>query len=82
MFIQAGPTVGYGLFGSKIEWYGGGEKNYFDIANRFDLGVGGRVGVEFSKFQFRAGANYGVLEAIDGVGGHNLSINLGLAYMF
>lgn len=82
MFIQAGPTVGYGLFGSKIEWYGGGDTNYFDLAKRFDLGVGGRVGVEFSKFQISAGANYGVLKAFDEVGGHNLSINLGLAYMF
>lgn len=82
MFIQAGPTVGYGLFGSKIEWYGGGSTNYFDNANRFDLGLGGQVGVEFSKFQVSAGANYGLLEAFDGVGGHNLSINLGLAFMF
>lgn len=81
-FVQAGPTLGVGLWGSKIEWYGGGSTNYFDVAKRFDLGVGGRVGVEFSKFQISAGANYGVLEAFDGVGGHNLSINLGLAYMF
>lgn len=81
LFVQAGPTLGVGLFGSKIEWYGGGETNYFDVAKRFDLGVGGRVGVEFSSFQISAGANYGVLEAFDG-GGHNLSINLGLAYIF
>lgn len=82
LFVQAGPTVGYGLFGSKIEWNLGGETNYFDVAKRFDLGVGGRVGVEFSNFQISAGANYGVLEAFDGGGYHNLSINLGLAYMF
>lgn len=82
LFVQAGPTLGIGLFGSDIEWYGGGSANYFDYAKRFDLGVGGRVGVEFSKFQISAGANYGVLEAFDGVGGHNLSINLGLGYMF
>lgn len=80
-FVQAGPTLGIGLWGSTVEWYGGGETNYFDVAKRFDLGLGGRVGVEFSKFQISAGANYGVLEAFDG-GGHNLSINLGLAYMF
>lgn len=82
LFVQAGPTLGIGLSGSKIEWYGGGETNYFDEAKRFDLGVGGRVGVEFSSFQISAGANYGVLEVFDGVGGHNLSVNLGLAYMF
>ncbi len=80
-FVQAGPTVGYGLFGTKIE-YGSREYNYFDLAKRFDLGVGGRVGLEFNNYQISAGVNYGVLEAIDGVGGHNLSINLGFAFMY
>lgn len=82
VFFQVGPAVGYGIFGSKIEWTGGGETDYFDLAKRFDLGVGGRIGMEFSKFQVGIGAYYGVLEAFDGVGGHNLSVNLGLAYMF
>lgn len=82
MFVQAGPTLGVGLFGSKIEWHGGGSSDYFDSAKRFDLGVGCRVGVEFSKFQISVGTNYGVLEAFDGVGGHNLSVNLGVGYMF
>lgn len=81
LFIQAGPTIGIGLFGSKVEWRRGGETNYFDSAKRFDLSAGGRIGVEFSQFQISAGANYGVLKTFDG-GGHNLSINLGLAYMF
>lgn len=83
MFIQAGPTVGVGLFGSKIEWYSSySETNYFDLAKRFDLGVGGRVGVEVSKFQISVGANYGVLEVFDGGDYHNFNVNLGLAYMF
>lgn len=81
LFIQAGPTIGCGLFGSKIEWYEGGESDYFDIMKRFDVGVGGRVGLEFSSFQISAGADYGVLKVTD-LGGHNLNINLGLAYMF
>jgi len=78
LFVQAGPTLGVGLVGSDIVW-SDGTSNYFDKAKRFDLGVGARVGVEFSKFQVSAGANYGVLESYDG---HNLSINIGLAYMF
>lgn len=83
LFVQAGPTIGIGMFGSTIDWYGGGSTNYFDVANRFDLGIGGRVGVEFSKFQISAGVNYGVLEAFDGGDGyHNMSVNLGFAYMF
>lgn len=82
LFVQAGPTLGYGISGSKIEFEGSESYDYFDLAKRFDLGVGGRVGVEFSKIQISAGANYGVLDAFDEVGGHNLSINVGLAYMF
>lgn len=82
MFIQAGPTFGYGLFGTKIEWFNRLETNYFDIAKRFDLGVGGRIGVEFNQFQISAGINYGVLEAFENLNYHNMSINLGLAYMF
>lgn len=80
LFIQAGPSVACGLFGSKIEWYGGGESNYFDLIERFDVFVGGRIGVEFSKFQISVGANYGVLEAADGY--NNFTANIGIAYMF
>ncbi len=76
LFLQIGPTLGVGLYGSDNDF------DYFDLVKKFDLGVGGRVGVEFSNFQISVGANYGVLEVIDGLGGHNLSINLGLAYMF
>lgn len=83
LFVQAGPTLNYGLFGSKIMWYDDDdETNYFDVAERFDLGLGGRVGVEFSKFQISVGADYGVLDVIKNVRGHNLNVNLGIAYMF
>lgn len=83
LFVQAGPTLGYGLFGSDIEYEGGEKENYFDFAERFDLGLGGRVGVEFSKILISAGFNYGVLEASKyGDGYNNMSVNLGLTYMF
>lgn len=82
LFVQAGPTLGIGVFGSKIEWDDGDDMNYFDAAKRFDLGVGGRIGVEFNKLQISAGTNYGVLKAFDGGNYHNFSLNLGLAYMF
>lgn len=83
LFVQAGPTIGYGLFGTKIEVYGVKDFNYFDLAKRFDFGLGGRIGVQFSKFQFSIGANYGVLKAFDGDENyHNLSANIGIAYMF
>lgn len=81
-FIQAGPTLSYGIGGSKIDWNFGGSSKYFDFANRFDIGIGGRLGVEFSNIQISVGANYGMLEAFKEIGGHNLSVNLGVAYMF
>lgn len=82
LFVQAGPTIGVGLFGSSVEFYDtGATVGYFEWAKRFDLGLGGRVGVEFGKCQVSVGANYGVLEAFDG-GGHNFSANIGFAYMF
>lgn len=80
IFVQGGPTLGIGLAGSKIEYYGG-SINYFDSAKRFDLGIGARGGLEFGKYQVSIGANYGVLKVFEG-GGHNLTVNLGAAYMF
>lgn len=88
-FIQAGPTFGIGLWGTRVLLYGCGSTHYnygsyFEYTgNRFDLGLGGRVGIESGKFQISAGANYGVLHAVkDWEYGHNLSVNLGVAYMF
>lgn len=80
LFVQAGPTLGYGIAGSDIT-DGSKTINYFDSAKRFDLSAGGRVGVEMGKYQLSLGANYGVLEVFDG-GGHNLNINLGFTYLF
>lgn len=90
-FMQAGPSIGIGLWGTEIDVYGddihhpensSGPEAYFDYrGKRFNLGIGGRVGIETGKFQISAGADYGVLKATK-YGGHNLSVNLGLAYMF
>lgn len=88
-FFQAGPTLGIGLHGPDIHVDGGDEPNpkYFGsddhwCARRFDLGLGGRVGIELRKFQISVGANYGVIKVFRRDGGHNLSVNLGVAYMF
>ncbi len=55
--------------------------SYFDRAERLDVGVGGKVGVEFSSFQVNVGCNYGITESLSR-GGHNFDINVGVAYMF
>lgn len=48
--IKAGPYVSYGIFGSDIEWYGGGTSNVFDDANRFDAGAIAGVSLDFDQF--------------------------------
>lgn len=82
MFIQAGPTFGYGLFGDYLD-------------KKFDLGLGGRIGLEISKFQFGFSSNGGLLNASEGYdsyyysdyysdegGGHYFSFLVSAAYMF
>lgn len=82
-FVQAGPTVGVGIWGTAVSLEGdGGPGNYFEWGGkRFDLGLGGRVGVETGRFQISVGANYGVTESTE-YGNHNLTVNLGVGYMF
>ena len=80
-FIQGGPTIGIGLFGSDIT-SNNQTINYFDLARRFDLGIGGRVGIEFNKYQISAGVNYGLTKVFEGIDAHTLSANIGFAYMF
>lgn len=96
LLVQAGPTFSVGLFGSHLTQYcitGDGHgpcgpETVFDDLRRFDLELGGRVGVEIRKIRISAGANFGVTKAVpspnDLVGsyGHTMTVNLGLAYMF
>jgi hypothetical protein len=72
MFGEVGPYLGVGIYGKN---------GYFDVAKRFDMGVGVAIGAEISKFQIRAGYEYGITKVFPGVG-HNSSIFVGLAYMF
>ena len=51
--IKAGPYVAYGLFGSEIEWYGGGKTKVFDKDggyDRFDVGAIAGLSLEFEQF--------------------------------
>lgn len=83
IFVQAGPTLGFGLTGTKIEWEGAGTTDYFGdgFAKRFNLALGARAGVEFGKIQLSLGANYGLTKVYE-AGGHTLSVNLGVGYFF
>jgi len=51
--IKAGPYLSYGLFGSDIEWYGGGKTNVFDSDggyDRFDAGVIAGISIDFDQY--------------------------------
>lgn len=50
--LKAGPYAGYGLFGSDIDYYGGGQSNVFDKndCDRFDAGVQVGASLDFEKF--------------------------------
>lgn len=74
VFGEAGPYVGYGLFGKSKADYGddGYSSSYdedetsetFDMADRFDVGVGLRVGVEFKrKYSISLGYDWGLINS-------------------
>lgn len=82
LFVQGGPTLACGIFGSDFYGSGGGKVGYFDSFRRFDLGLGARAGIEFNKLKVSAGVNYGLIKAAKNLDAHNLTVNLGVAYMF
>jgi hypothetical protein len=77
LLFQAGPYVGFGLFGrqkytrkgksvdlndtQKKITFGGGTSN--DIHKAFDYGVGAGVGIEFYRFQFMVAYDFGLYDA-------------------
>lgn len=82
LFLQGGPTLGFGLWGSTIKYSGGSEFGYFDLFRRADLGIGARVGVELSKIQVGASLNYGLISQHEKVNAHNMCFNLSCGYFF
>ena len=74
LLFQAGPYFGYGLFGrqsfnrkgkaesldDKYKKITFGNGNAEDIYNAFDYGIGAGFGIEFFRFQFVAGYDFGL----------------------
>ncbi|MDE6011551.1 MAG: porin family protein, partial [Prevotella sp.] len=57
--IKAGPYIGYGLFGSDIEWYSGGKTNVFDSDGGYDrLDVGAIAGISLDFDRYMIGLEY------------------------
>lgn len=57
--IKAGPYIGYGLYGSDIEWYSGGKTNVFDSDGGYDrLDIGAIAGISLDFDQYMIGLEY------------------------
>lgn len=94
LFANAGPYIGIGLFGklkttgeikNELESsIGTSSENIFgdDGFKRFDLGLGLKAGMEFSKkYQISIGYDFGLTETSDaGTKNRNLMISLGFMF--
>lgn len=64
LFAETGPYLGIGLFGNKVEGY-----NIFSDEigyKRIDLGLGVRLGIEFShRYSVSIGGDFGFLKVTD-----------------
>ncbi|MBR6465322.1 MAG: porin family protein [Bacteroidales bacterium] len=77
LIFGAGPSLNVGLGGEDEPFGDGG-------FNRFDLHLGGLLGVRIGEhFEIRAGYDFGLLKAVDeDVKNHRNSVTVGLAYSF
>jgi hypothetical protein len=89
-FGEFGPYFGIGVCGKYNA--DGFEPNFFDDATssfvggkpkRFDVGLGVAVGAEYSKFQLRAGYDFGLTGVWDvSNSAKNRNFYVGVGYMF
>ena len=74
IFAEVGPYFAYGVTGDIFDVEG---------VNRFDCGIGARVGAEFSKFQVHVGYDYGLTDLADiDDAAKNTNFMVGVSYMF
>jgi len=74
LLFQAGPYAGFGLFGRQTRIRNGktqdldskhkkisfGNGTAYDVQNVMDYGIGAGVGIEFIRFQFMLGYDFGL----------------------
>lgn len=90
VFGNAGPYIAMGLFGklkANEEYWDTGSGKVFDEegANmqRFDFGLGLKVGVEFCKqYQISFGYDWALLDNADGIDNKNRNLMISFSYMF
>ncbi|MBK5721413.1 PorT family protein [Dysgonomonas sp. Marseille-P4677] len=85
LVFRAGPYLAYGV-GGKIKWdiTNYGESDFFnDHSNRFDFGIGGAVGVEFSnKISVNLGADQGLTNISKDTSTKNRCAHISVGYKF
>lgn len=82
LIINAGPYIGYGLWGSDIEWYSGSTTNIFDEYERFEAGVQAGVKVAFSCFEVGAEYNRAFTKAAGDYKQYTQGFGLTFGYKF
>lgn len=94
LYVQAGPTLFLGLTLtrspkgsstlSKMDLYRDGDILTGDVYNRFDVLLGGAVGIVINdKFKIQCGADYGFISRVIGTHGiNNVQLTAGVAYVF
>lgn len=83
--VKAGPYLAYGLFGSDIQWYGGGKTNVFDSNggfNRFDAGVNVGASVDFNSFIVGVEYSHGLTKLDSNFNQYNQAFGVVLGYKF
>lgn len=85
LFVEAGPYIGFGLFGN--EKVSDIKHNFFseDSFQRFDLGIGGRAGISIiEKYMVYLGYDLGLvnISQTDRTKIHNTNLYFGVGYKF
>lgn len=83
--VKAGPYLAYGIFGSDIEWYGGGKTNIFDSDggfNRFDAGVNLGASVDFGIFTAGIEYSHGLTKLDSDYKQYNQAFGVVVGYKF
>lgn len=85
LVAKAGPYVAYGLFGSDIEFYGGGKYNVYDDemgGERLDAGIVAAVAADFGKWSVGLEYSRGFLKAIKDTKAYNQVYGVTVGYKF
>lgn len=79
--VQVGPALAYGMVGNNLE-YQGRKYDYFQMVDRLDVGIEGKVGIVANDIRWTIGAYYGMISPVEYLNYHNLTVFLGATKYF